>query len=364
MILYNTNSENYFFHRQYTWFGNRILCNTPSINRDYKTQDDVGIFFDKNEYPVYWNIPEFKYYKIASVFIRKYRGKIEGCGYNEYRNISTIQLFESTDSIFNFKDFDWIQIFNSDVSPTKHMLKNIKFPVFSTSYFNFNNKEECQLKNIELFVDIKNNFANEEMSVIPTFNFNDFLDCKYETIFSFKESRGRNSYGKQKKVGWKGSNTCDSRIKLTRISKEYPDLIDSKLWVLYDKNVPQDLKDFTYTTYISIQEQIDTFDYLIDVGAAGFSGRLTNLINSNRILFLTDNLWHSYVDSFLKPNYHYVPIRNDLNDLIEKIKNVNSNYDKFNFIRDNLYNLSEMHFSPYIIKKNLYEIVCKRLNLN
>jgi hypothetical protein len=72
------------------------------------------------------------------------------------------------------------------------------------------------------------------------------------------------------------------------------------------------------TTFISLPEHC-RYKYLIDIQGCGYSGRTKILLFSGRPLFLVDRQWHEYFYKDIKPYTHYIPVKEDLSDLIEKL---------------------------------------------
>jgi hypothetical protein len=62
------------------------------------------------------------------------------------------------------------------------------------------------------------------------------------------------------------------------------------------------------------------FRYLIDLQARGYSGRTKLLLFSGRTLFIQEREWQEYFFSDLVPFTHYIPVRADLSDLIERLQ--------------------------------------------
>jgi hypothetical protein len=61
------------------------------------------------------------------------------------------------------------------------------------------------------------------------------------------------------------------------------------------------------------------YRYLIDIGGNGYSGRLKYLLFSKRPLLLVDRIYVEYFHHELIPYVHYVPVKMDLSDLVEKV---------------------------------------------
>jgi hypothetical protein len=70
--------------------------------------------------------------------------------------------------------------------------------------------------------------------------------------------------------------------------------------------------------YMSMPEMTKKYSALLDIGGAGYSGRLKFLLFSNRPLLLVDREYVEYFHDDLVPFEHYIPVKIDLSDLLEK----------------------------------------------
>jgi len=70
-------------------------------------------------------------------------------------------------------------------------------------------------------------------------------------------------------------------------------------------------------TYISLPEMVSKYRFLLDIGGAGYSGRTKFLLFSGRPLFMVERRYVEYFSEDLKPWEHFIPVRNDLSDLVE-----------------------------------------------
>jgi hypothetical protein len=72
--------------------------------------------------------------------------------------------------------------------------------------------------------------------------------------------------------------------------------------------------------HMSLPDLVKTYKYLVDIGGNGYSGRLPYLLFSNRPLLLVDRDYVQYFYEDLEPYVHYVPVKRDLSDFIEKVQ--------------------------------------------
>lgn len=132
------------------------------------------------------------------------------------------------------------------------------------------------------------------------------------------------------KAIWRGANTgilCEekfrenSRIKAAMISKVFPHLIDAKINLLYGSEYLQEqIKTAGYMGQnLSIAQHMQyKYQLLLDGNCASWPGAYWRF-NSNCVVFkqTSDQIQWYYL--LLQPYVHYIPISNDLNNLIPQI---------------------------------------------
>lgn len=70
--------------------------------------------------------------------------------------------------------------------------------------------------------------------------------------------------------------------------------------------------------YVSMPDMVREYRCLLDIGGAGYSGRLKFLLFSGRPLLLVDRLYVEYFHDDLMPFVHFIPVKSDLSDLLER----------------------------------------------
>lgn len=76
---------------------------------------------------------------------------------------------------------------------------------------------------------------------------------------------------------------------------------------------------------IPMPDMVRKYRWLLDIGGAGYSGRTKFLLFSGRPLLMVDRRYIEYFTDDLKPWEHYIPVKEDLSDLIEKHEWLKSN---------------------------------------
>lgn len=185
-------------------------------------------------------------------------------------------------------------------------------------YFNihtgdFPSEGIIQPNNFYYCCDRKENLSN----VFPDFIFDHWKQAGIETYHETVDSIVKASTipFKHGRMLWIGNvQTNPVRSKIIAYSNEYPELIEA-----YDTCVDQFVNGNKKAPYVSLPDHTK-YKYLIDIEGRGFSGRLKLLLHTKRLLFIQERKWKSYYHFDLEPYVHFIPVKNDLSDLIPQIQ--------------------------------------------
>ncbi|WP_428305405.1 glycosyl transferase family 90 [Lacipirellula sp.] len=125
------------------------------------------------------------------------------------------------------------------------------------------------------------------------------------------------------KAFWIGAATTNRwRQRLLEIAKENPDLIEAigMQW----HRLPGETRSRPAGVFKSLPDHCD-YRYLIDIEGYGYSGRLKMLFFSGRPVFVQDRSDVEYWHGGLVPFVNFIPVAQDLSDLVEKIEWANRN---------------------------------------
>jgi hypothetical protein len=61
------------------------------------------------------------------------------------------------------------------------------------------------------------------------------------------------------------------------------------------------------------------YNYLIDIEGNGYSGRIKYLLFTGRVVLIQERKLKTYYHFLLKPFVHFVPVKDDFSDLLEKL---------------------------------------------
>jgi hypothetical protein len=160
------------------------------------------------------------------------------------------------------------------------------------------------------------------------------------------------------KVGWYGnihsplSDVPEHRTRplLKELGEQNPDMCDI---IHIDGH-----RIRTHEEYMSLPDLVKTYKYLVDIGGNGYSGRLSYMLFSNRPLLLVDRDYVQYFYEDIEPYVHYVPVKRDLSDFIEKVQWMRNNQETCKEIARNAqqYALENFTYKKILEKiKNIYK---------
>lgn len=116
------------------------------------------------------------------------------------------------------------------------------------------------------------------------------------------------------------------------------------------------------TKYISLPELVSMYSILIDIEGNGYSGRLKYLLWSHRPVIIIDRPHKEFFFKYLKEWEHYIPVKQDLSDLIEKTEWCLNNYDKAKIIAENAYQFSKTYLTREACYKQWNNIISTLIN--
>jgi hypothetical protein len=121
------------------------------------------------------------------------------------------------------------------------------------------------------------------------------------------------------RLGWIGN--CDTnpvRWQLHALGAVNPELLEITdiTWV----PEPEHARLSTAAgNYLTIEQQITRWALLLDIEGRGYSARLKLLLHSGRPLLVQDRPWQEFFWPALEPWAHFIPVRRDLGDLLERV---------------------------------------------
>ncbi|KAJ7215985.1 glycosyl transferase family 90-domain-containing protein [Mycena pura] len=166
----------------------------------------------------------------------------------------------------------------------------------------------------------------------PVFSQNKIYPCFSDILFPSNVSSDAEylaDWRGQSTGGWISGNNYISfpRFKVVELSQQHPALIDARITALYEYFCRTELgcdKDelkekYNITGENAPREDVYQYQYVLDVDGNAFSGRFLGLLKSGSLVFKS-TLFTEYFSQWLRPFVHYIPVRADLADLLQRIE--------------------------------------------
>jgi hypothetical protein len=279
-------------------------------------------------------------FRNSRLVFRKKDGEFELHTYGEdSRPEAFISQIKRADKDVGLDDFDYVRLYTTDNNPSHAMVEASPEPVFS----------QCQIDESSYCCkDFKLKQFHPDLIICPDFQFSSWLKFNYASHSREVRLAGLNTPFINKAC-WRGlaRPKHSNRALLCEMSKRYPDYIDAK-----HTGAKKNKKD-----YLSMPDMVSQYKYLIDTQAHGFSGRLKYLMNSNRLVFVQDRFYRTFTEDSLKPFEHYVPVKYDFSDLIEKIQWAENHPKESETINKNMFEFSSKNLSVNAINKKWKHIL-------
>ncbi|KAF8175911.1 glycosyl transferase family 90-domain-containing protein [Mycena galopus ATCC 62051] len=116
-----------------------------------------------------------------------------------------------------------------------------------------------------------------------------------------------------------------SRFRLIKIAQNHSDIINAKMTSFYESHCTFDcdrdpiVAEYNIGGGSSPREEVYKYKYALDVDGNTFSGRYLGLLRSGSLVFKA-TAFDEYFTDWLRPYEHYIPVRIDLADLVEKVE--------------------------------------------
>lgn len=153
---------------------------------------------------------------------------------------------------------------------------------------------------------------------------------------------------------WKGDvdNTPDDlRRMLYILGKKYPEYLRIENY----RGFWNQVKNSDFTVEFTPMTEFANYKYLIDIRGYSF-GRMNRLLQLGRPVLRIDSIYKEWFDEYLLPMKHFVPIKPDLSDLVEKVELLNSREDIYNEIVDNARRFSAIYLQEESYLSKLKDI--------
>lgn len=143
----------------------------------------------------------------------------------------------------------------------------------------------------------------------PDAKFDDY-DQKTRAMAAASEQPARDD-----RLFWAGRCMNDGRKRIVEAAAARPDLVEA-----YDTEPNYNIAINRYSSrFRTMEDQVATYRYMIDIEGAGYSGRFKMLLHTRRVVLLQDRPWREWFFDDIEPFRHYVPVARDMSDLVERV---------------------------------------------
>lgn len=142
-------------------------------------------------------------------------------------------------------------------------------------------------------------------------------------------------------IGWIGVPMVPAREQLVELGQAHPDVLEA-IDMRWDRANPSRL---TSKRFVSLDDQVRRWKYLIDVEGCGWSARLKTFLWSGRVAFLAERPWKEWFFPQLEPWRHYVPVRRDLSDLVDNYRRIEADPSLQRHISEEAQAFARQHLS-------------------
>jgi hypothetical protein len=125
------------------------------------------------------------------------------------------------------------------------------------------------------------------------------------------------------KIFWIGNAGMEeSRLRLLEIGRQHPDDLEfiSMNWQPSVEGEASASR-LPASRYVSLPDHAE-YSMLLDIRGAGYSGRLKLLMQAGRPVFIVERRFREFFYEHLRPYEHYMPVKEDLSDLVEHVRQV------------------------------------------
>ncbi|CAD0196021.1 unnamed protein product [Chrysodeixis includens] len=143
---------------------------------------------------------------------------------------------------------------------------------------------------------------------------------------------------------WRGRDSRAERLKLIDIARANPDLFNASLTNFFffrDKEAQYGPKQ----PHISFFKFFD-YKYQINIDGTVAAYRMPYLLAGGGMVLKQDSPYYEHFYGFLTPWEHFIPVKRDLSDLVDRVKWARENDEKAQLIAKNALNFANKHLLP------------------
>jgi len=364
---------------------NKLLIFLPFSKYNFTNDYFTELYFDENDkrnLEKYSKNPnrelQIKLENTVKYYFNKYKISTENVILDRTKWVANdcffrYQNFEGDKSEALYEDF-FVQLCKNRKLPDSIFFINIRdHPILNKnlydSYTSIISRELDKKYKYNKYVPILSVGPSFDTFDIPLITQDDWLrveskyypdDCKNGYIDKVEDIKWED---KINKAVFRGSSTgCyiddkNVRIKASLLSKKYPDILDAGI-TSYNrkikKNIGKPLEIIKPTlqkaTFMTLQEKIK-YKYILNLDGHVAAFRLGHEFSLKSVILLPKSKYYLWFSSLLEPFVHFVPVKEDLSDLIEKINWCIENDNECKKIAINGYNF----YKKYLSKDGIFD---------
>uniref|UniRef100_A0A6P7F504 Protein O-glucosyltransferase 2-like n=1 Tax=Diabrotica virgifera virgifera TaxID=50390 RepID=A0A6P7F504_DIAVI len=150
------------------------------------------------------------------------------------------------------------------------------------------------------------------------------------------------------KLFWRGRDSNKYRLELIKIARKYPDLFNASLTNFFFYRDEE-------AVYGPKAEHVSFFEFFRYKYQLGIDGtvapyRMPYLLAGGSLLFKPKSKYFEYYYQDLEPNVHYIPLKEDISDLVDKLKWAIDNDEKAKEIAQN----GQAFANDNLLPKNIF----------
>ncbi|CAG9853708.1 unnamed protein product [Phyllotreta striolata] len=147
---------------------------------------------------------------------------------------------------------------------------------------------------------------------------------------------------------WRGRDSNKYRLELIKIARNNPDLFNASLTNFFFYKDEEEIYG-PKAEYVSF---FKFFDYKYQLGIDGTVAayRMPYLLAGGSVLFKPASKYYEYFYKDLKPYVHYIPVKEDISDIVEKIKWAIDHDEEAKAIAEN----SRRFINEHLLPKNIF----------
>ena len=158
--------------------------------------------------------------------------------------------------------------------------------------------------------------------VMPTYDLTESsLECMGRQSLDILAALGKNEIPwekKTEKLFWRGRDSSRERLELVRMGKRHPDLIDAGITAFFFFR--DEMEKLGGRTNHTVFFNFFDYKYQLCLDGTVAAYRLPYLLAGGSVVFKQESTYFEHFYKDLKPWQHFIPVKRDLSDILERVK--------------------------------------------